>query len=271
MRKVPSSSTQLNSELIKLHFENEEIKIESPPVSTCEKVKEFRGNLIANVTHDLRTPLQSIIGYSETLMLKEKIIPSEDQQKYLDIILTNANKLSDMIENFYEYSKLEISEIVPQMSPLSVGELINELNQNYKIISSKYGVSFNIHSEENLTLIYGDYQMIYRVFQNLIDNALKFTPEGGIINVSLVKCSECELKIEISDTGSGIPHDELDSIFNKFKTSRDTAWAKKQNDGLGLGLAIVKKILSLHNASIFVNSDLGQGTTFTFFLPLSKV
>ena len=111
--------------------------------------------------------------------------------------------------------------------------------------------------------------MIYRVFQNLIDNAIKFTSTHGEINVNLCRHSRHEIEVKISDTGAGIPHDELDSIFNKFKTSKYVNNSiMGRNDGLGLGLAIVKKFLSLHNTRIFIRSKLGFGTTFTFFLPI---
>ena len=137
-------------------FGDEGIMLESHPVPSCEKVKEFRGNLIANVAHDLRTPLQSIIGYSETMAMKNGIFSNEDQQKYLNIILTNANKLSYMIEQFFEYSKLEVSEIIPDKHAFPPEEIIYDLTQNYKLITAERNVSLNIHSEENLPAIYGD-------------------------------------------------------------------------------------------------------------------
>ncbi len=263
---IPNISSQ--HMFVSQKFENEEVIVESPPISTCEKVKEFRGNLIANVSHDLRTPLQSIIGYSETMLLKEKNISGEEQEKYLEIILANANKLSSMIENFFEYSKLEISEIVPDKKMISLQEVVQELYQNYSLIAAKADIQINIQVEDNLPHIYGDCLMIHRVFQNLIDNALKFTPSGGAINIALTRPSSEGIQVKISDTGTGIRHDELDAIFNKFKTSRNTSCPKEQNDGLGLGLAIVKKILGLHDAKILVNSELGMGTTFTLLFPV---
>ncbi len=248
-------------------LKTEGVVLESHPVSTCEKVKEFRGNLIANVSHDLRTPLQSIIGFSETLLLKDEGISSEDRQQYLNTILASANKLSNMIEQFFEYSKIEVSEIAPDKTTFSPKKLAEELCQNYQLITSERKIDFSINLAKDLPFIYGDYLMIYRVFQNLIDNSLKFTPANGMVTVYLTKHSSKELQVRISDTGPGIPSSEFDSIFNKFQTTKETAYANEQNDGLGLGLAIVKKILSLHDSKILVKSELGAGTTFTFFLP----
>jgi len=250
-----------------MKFERKAIEIESHPVSTCEKVKEFRGNLIANVAHDLRTPLQCIIGYSETIKSKQKTITAEEQDKYLDIILKNSNKLSSMIEQFFEYSKFELSEIIPEKTSFSPKKIAQELRQSYELITSEKKIKLSIHLEDNLSNIYGDYIMLYRVFQNLIDNALKFTPENGEIIVNVSKDSKSQLQVQISDTGMGIPHDKLDCIFNKFQTVNETAIKSERNDGLGLGLAIIKKILSIHDAKITVNSEVGKGTTFTFFLP----
>jgi len=246
----------------------EAVMLAPHPETSCEKVKAFRGNLIANVSHDLRTPLQSIIGFSETLLLKKGSVSGEEQEKYLDIILTSANKLSCMIEKFFEYSKLEISEINPDRKYFSVQKLANDLHRNYEMITGNQNVNLEVNINDELPNIYGDYLLIYRVFQNLIDNAIKFTPQKGKIKVNLTQHSICELKVQISDTGLGIPHDKLDSVFNKFQTSKEVSALGKENDGLGLGLAIVKKILSLHSSKIFVTSEMGKGTTFTFHLPI---
>ncbi|MEM9822382.1 MAG: HAMP domain-containing sensor histidine kinase [Bacteroidota bacterium] len=248
-------------------WEKEGILIESHPISSCEKVKEFRGNLIANVSHDLRTPLQSITGYAETMLLKQGHLSAEEQKNYLHIILESANKLSGMINQFFEYSKLEVSQVEPDCVPFSVEKIIKELQQNYGLITTSKQINLVIHAEANLAPVCGDYLMIYRVFQNLIDNALKFTPHNGTVTVDFSTHSTNQLQVAITDTGTGIPSKELDAIFNKFQMTQETAYDNGRNDGMGLGLAIVRKILSLHDAQIFVQSELGVGTTFTFYLP----
>ncbi len=248
--------------------ENDAVLLEPHPLSTCEKVKEFRGNLIASVAHDLRTPLQCIIGYAETMSLKQSSLSSTEQENYLNIILKSANKLSWMIEQFFEYSKLDVSEITPQKTHFLPKRIKTDLAQNYEFITSNKNIELQIELEENMPPIYGDYSMIYRVFQNIIDNAIKFTPEQGKITVGFKKHSSDRVCISIADTGKGICHEDLDSIFNKFQTTKETSTTNIENDGMGLGLAIVKKILSLHDAEIFVQSELGVGTTFTFYLPV---
>jgi len=245
----------------------EEIKVESVPIPTCEKVKEFRGNLIASVAHDLRTPLQSILGYSETILDKKDQLTAEQQNQYLEIVVNSANKLSSMIEQFFEYSKLEVNAVIPSKTPFSPIRIMKDLRQNYKVIASTKNVSIDFLSDENLHKIFGDYSMIYRVFQNIIDNALKFTSAGGQIIVSFENCDEEKLKVQISDTGVGISKEDLHSVFNKFKMTDSCPNCKKSNDGIGLGLAIVKTILDQHDSSIYVKSELGVGTTFTFYLP----
>lgn len=270
MKKQVLSKKKIG-ELIEPFDLNDEMVLLTPhPEMSCEKVKAFRGNLIANVSHDLRTPLQSIIGYSETLLLKTGNISTEEQKKYLEVILTSATNLSCMIENFFEYSKLEISEIIPERNRFSINKLTDELYLNYEFISKNRDIDFKINVEDKLPDIFGDYLLIYRVFQNLVDNAIKFTPPKGKITINVAQQSTSELKVQISDTGLGIPNDELDAIFNKFQTTKVISALNKENDGLGLGLALVKKILSLHCSKIFVTSEVGKGTIFTFYLPVEN-
>lgn len=253
---------------IKSEFPIKGLKIDSLPISQCEKVKEYRGNIIANVSHDLRTPLQSIIGYSETLINKKDQLTAEQQTKYLEIILSNGQRLSTMIDQFFEFSKLEVSESVLNRIAYLPDALAVELNENYRFISGQRGINLTFDIEENLPHMCVDYPMMYRVFQNLIDNALKFTPEGGEVNVKIQSYSDKNMVASITDTGNGIPKDELDSIFKQFKTAHITAHCNEKNDGLGLGLAIVNKILHQHDSVIFVDSNIGKGSTFTFFLPM---
>ena len=243
--------------------------MESPPITTCEKVKEFRGNLISNMAHDLKTPLQSILGYSETMLNKDNI-SADDQKKYLEIIYSNTKNLSQMINHFFEYSRYEISDVQPNFEPIAVELLAQNLHETYESICPSKEICFDISVEENLPLINGDYMMLYRVFQNLIDNSIKFTPPSGLIKISFSQSTDYLIKVKIKDTGKGIPSNKLDSIFNKFQMSQNTITENESNKGLGLGLAIVKKILNLHDSKIYVNSQVDKGTTFTFFLPTTN-
>ena len=270
MKKQVFSKERMDEQIEPIQFKEEMVLLAPHPELSCEQVKAFRGDLIANVSHDLRTPLQSIIGYSETLLLKNGNISTEDQKKYLEVILASANNLSCMIEKFFEYSKLEISEIIPERKKISINKLVDELNLNYEFITHSQEIDFEINVEDELPDIFGDYLLIYRVFQNLIDNAIKFTPQKGKITINLTQQSISELKVQISDTGLGIPSDDLDAIFNKFQTTKRITALNKENDGLGLGLALVKKILSLHCSKIFVTSEVGKGTIFTFYLPVEN-
>jgi len=244
------------------------VKVKSLPISPCEQVKEFRGNLIANVSHDLRTPLQSIQGYAETMKIKGDQISLEDQQNYLDIILRSAGKLSSMIDQFFEYSKLDVSQVVPEKESFSLMKIVQDLQHNYELIAEEKNIDLKIEIEDNLPPIHADFMMIYRVFQNLTDNALKFTSEQGKVVISLAKYSDEKLRVQVSDSGSGIPQENLENIFIQFQTNKKTA--TKKNDGMGLGLAIVRQILDLHDSTIFAQSEVGVGSTFTFFLPFEK-
>ena len=242
--------------------------IQSPPSTMCEKVKEFRGSLMANISHDLKTPLQSIIGFSETIVSKHQTISNDDVKRYAEIILRNTRTLQKLTEQLFEYSRMEISDTQPQKDIFPIREITECIKQNYNIICQENKVDLVFNLEKGLPALHVDFFMIYRVFQNMIDNALKFTPEDGTITIDISKYSPEQIQVQISDTGLGIPEDQLDSIFNKFQMNRKITASKRKNDGLGLGLAIVNKILFMHDSKIFVKSKINVGTTFTFFLPL---
>ena len=195
-------------------------------------------------------------------------IGEEERKKYLEIIHNKTKSLSQMINHFFEYSRYEISDVQPHFENISIDVFAQNLHETYESICPDKEICFEIIQEENLPPLFGDYMMLYRVFQNLIDNSLKFTPQGGIVKIVFNGSSANQIQVQIQDTGRGIHPEQLDSIFNKFQMAKTTVSNHESNQGLGLGLAIVKKILSLHNSEIFVKSQPGKGTTFTFFLPI---
>ena len=236
-------------------------------LSNIEKIKSMenlRSELIANVSHDLRTPLAIIHGYAETLSMKENSITVEERKRYTNNILQSTEKLKNLVAQLFEYSKLQSMQIKPNKEPFFITELIQDISHKYQILAKKKGVVLKLTTQNDLPLVNADVALIDRVIQNLIDNAIKFTPEGGSINIELNKNLD-KVRIAISDTGAGIPEDELEHIFDRYhKVKRN---ASDEIEGSGLGLAIVKKILEIHNSSIKVFSKINQGTSFEFELP----
>ncbi len=235
-------------------------------LSNIEKIKSMenlRSELIANVSHDLRTPLAIIHGYVETLIMKEDTLTDEERGRYTNNIMQSTEKLKNLVAQLFEYSKLQSMQIKPNKEPFFISELIQDISHKYQILAKKKGIALKLTTPSDLPLVNADVALIDRVIQNLIDNAIKFTPEGGSINIELNRNSE-KVRVAISDTGAGIPEDELDHIFDRYhKVKRNTA---EEIEGSGLGLAIVKKILEIHNSSIKVFSKINQGTSFEFEL-----
>ena len=231
-------------------------------IQELKETDEFRKELISNVSHDLRTPIASIQGYAETLILKRDTIEASEQFRYLQVIYTSCDKLKKLVSELFELSKLQTNQIKLNPEPFSITELVSDIANKYRIITQKKGVSINTFIPKDLPMIEADILLIDRVLQNLIDNAIKFCKEGDYINIDIRQDVPGKVKISIADTGEGIEHDELPYIFERYYRG------KKYSESTGLGLAIVKKIIELHQTNIYVSSQPGKGTTFSFILPM---
>lgn len=222
----------------------------------------LRQELIANVSHDLRTPLAIMQGYIETLQIKrEKLSPAE-QEKFLDIVHDSSKNLSRLIAQLFEYSKLEASQTQPVKEPVSASELVNDIVTKYQLLAHEKNITLSMEAPAGMPPVMADIAMMERVIQNLLDNALKFTGPGGVVKV-VVRERGSAIEIAISDNGAGIPHHQQPLIFERYK---QLPGEQTQDAGMGLGLAIVKKILDLHQTDIHIQSEPGEGTTFRFQL-----
>ncbi len=233
-------------------------------IENLKSMENLRRELVGNVSHDLRTPLAVIHGYIETLMIKKDDLSEEEREKFLNIILASTEKLRNLVNELFELSKLEAKQVSPKKEPFLIQELIHDISQKFQILAREKNVSLTAEGDDQKILVYADVGLIERVLQNLIDNALKFTPEGGQITIA-VNSQEDNVEIKVSDTGPGIPKDQIPFIFDRYHIG-DKRISLDQNN-TGLGLAIVKKILEIHNSSIELQSRLQQGTTFAFRLP----
>ncbi len=225
----------------------------------------LRRDLVANVSHDLRTPLATIQGYLETVLMKADSLSEEEKTKYLQTIFKSTERLRKLVDELFELSKLEAREKKPKPEPFSIAELLQDVHQKNLILAEGKKIELKTNFPYDLPLAYADIGMMERVLQNLIDNAIKFTPDGGTIDLQLKKEND-DIIISISDSGEGIVDKELSHIFDRYNRSKRT----ESNDGLGLGLAIVKKILEVHNIEINVESKKNIGTTFSFRVPVFK-
>ena len=240
-------------------------------VSNIDEMKRMdllRRELIANVSHDLRTPLSIIRGYIETVLIKDEKLTSEERKKYYETILSSTDRLLDLVEELFELSKLEAKESLPDKEIFSLAELLQDIHQKNLVIANSKNISLNLNISENLPFVNADLKMMEKVFQNLLDNAFKFTPVGGKIDVTLKLKNDNYLIAAITDSGAGIAEDEIQNIFERYYQVKRVSSENKQ--GTGLGLTIVKKILDIHNIKIEVKSELAKGTSFILTFPVAK-
>lgn len=235
-------------------------------IKSIQSVEQLRRDLIANVSHDLRTPLSIMQGYVETLLMKNESVSPEKRVRYLNIVLNSSKNLSKLVAQLFEYSKLEAQQIEPQLEPFSVADLAQDVTAKYQILAEEKQILMSAEIEKNLPLVNADIALIERVMQNLLDNALKFTPEKGAIQIKVKKENQ-RVSVCISDTGNGISEQELPHIFERYHQAKQSA---EKSNGAGLGLAISKKIMEIHGADLTVASQEGQGTDFYFSLPTSE-
>lgn len=234
-------------------------------VGNMDKMKSIdllRRELIANVSHDLRTPLAILKGYIETLQMKRGSLTENEKEEYLQITHDNVDRLSNLINQLFEYSKLEAEQVVPIKEPFSITELSHDLIAKFKVLADQKHIDLQLDNPQENCMVFADVSLVERALQNLIENALKFTEPNGKVTLTLNKKGK-NVEINITDTGTGIPLKEQPFIFDRYKqASKDH---KKQ--GYGLGLAIVKKIMDLHGTTITVLSRPKEGSSFVFHLP----
>ena len=233
-------------------------------IEDLKSMENLRRELVGNVSHDLRTPIAVIHGYIETLMIRNEKLSEIEREKYLNIILESTDRLRKLVDELFELSKLEAKQVQPKNEPFNVQDLINDICKKFQILAKEKNITIKAGSTDKNSLVYADVSLIERVLQNLIDNAIKFTPEEGEIIVGIDN-SDQYVEIKVSDNGPGIPKEQIPFIFDRYHIGDKRISLDKNSTGLGL--AIVKKILEIHNSNISLSSKLNNGTTFTFQLP----
>lgn len=228
-----------------------------------------RREMIANVSHDLRTPLTSLHGYLETLLLKGESLSADERRKYLQIATTQSTQLNQLISELFELAKLDSSETLLNIEPFSLAELVQDMVHKFSIKAEEQDIQLHTDLSGELPFAYGDIALIQRVLDNLIENALRYTPAGGRITLSLNSDSD-NIMVKVADTGRGIPADEIPHIFDRFyRLQKSRAQNETSNQQhAGLGLAIVKRIIDLHGGTILAQSQPDHGTEFSFALPV---
>ena len=233
-----------------------------------EHLKEndrLRRELVSNVSHDLRTPLASMQGYVETLIIKNGSLNAEQRHHYLDVTRKHAQRLGRLIGDLFELSRLESASVKPAFERFSLAELLQDTSQEFELEAAGRDIQIAVVAPTTASTVLADIGLIQRVLENLLRNALHFTPRGGRITLS-VEDRQNRLAVTVADTGCGIPEQDLPRIFER---SYGTARGPNATSS-GLGLAIVKRILELHGSQISVTSTVDRGTRFEFELPATQ-
>ena len=223
-----------------------------------------RRELLANVSHDLRTPLASMQGYLETLLLQRGTLPPEEERSYLEIAVRHSERLGKLIRDLFQLTKLEAHEVVPQLEAINLAELAQDVVQKYQIPAERRGLRIAAWQQGEQQALQADIGMIESVLENLLENALRHTPAGGTIRVETEPVGQ-ELVVRVSDTGRGIQADELPYVFDRYY--RVNRGEISDAGSTGLGLAIARHVVELHGGRIEVASEPGRGTTFTLRFP----
>ena len=228
-------------------------------------VDELRQELLSHISHDLRTPLASMLGYLETWELNRANLSDEESERYIRTARSNAKKISVLIEQLFELAHLDSGNVQVRKERLALAELIQDVLVKFDIKARERNISLNVSPQDASITVMGDIEKLERVFTNLIENAIRHTESGGSVFVRLNRDSRF-VAVEVSDTGIGIPESDIPHIFEPHYKAGNSV--RENTAHGGLGLAITKKLLNLHHANIHVKSQVNQGTTFAFSLPV---
>jgi signal transduction histidine kinase len=227
-----------------------------------QHLNELKSSFLSNVSHELRTPLTSIKSFSEILLN----YPDEDlvtRTEFLQIIRSESERLTRLINDVLDLAKIEAGRMEFKLQPVELGDLIHGASEVIRPLCEEKGLELTEFVPSGLPLVMADRDRILQVLTNLLGNALKFT-KSGFIHVG-ARGADREVILFVSDSGPGIPPDELEIIFEKFRQRGDSLIGKPQ--GTGLGLAICREIMQHHNGKIWAESQEGSGATFCCSMP----
>ena len=222
-----------------------------------------RRELIANISHDLRTPLTSLHGYLETLSLKADTLSETERKRYLAIALAQSVKVGRLAQALFELARLEHGNVQPALEQFSLIDLVQDVFQKFELPAEARHIRLRAGIPPRLPNVYADLGMIERVLTNLLDNAIRHTPANGEIDVDLAH-KDGKVSVTVSDTGPGIPAEQREGLFERPFSSGGA------HRGGGLGLLIVQRMLQLHHSQIRFIERAGTGTTFCFELPTTE-
>jgi two-component system phosphate regulon sensor histidine kinase PhoR len=236
-------------------------------ITELERVDRMRKDFVINVSHELRTPLAAIQGYAETL-LDGAIDEAETNRRFVKILWQNAERLAQLTSDLMTLSQIEVNAREFAFQPNSVQDLLVQATDSIRTLTEKKQIHVQVDAVPDALEVECDSGAIYQVMNNLLDNAAKYTPEGGLISVGARRLGH-EVEFYVRDTGIGITSEHIPRLFERFY--RVDKARSRALGGTGLGLAIVKHLVLAHHGSVRVESQLGVGSTFYFRIPVAFV
>jgi signal transduction histidine kinase len=233
-------------------------------VGELRNKEQFQRQLIANISHDLRTPLASLRGYIETLSLRGDLMEPAEYQRYLNIINDNLQHLDRLVDHLLQLSRLDAGQTRFQLEDFLLPELVEGVFARCAAPAASRSIRFDCQHAADLPLVHADPLQIAQVLQNLIENAVKFGRDGGQVVVELTAAGDRTIVVQVRDDGPGIAASDLPHVFERFYTADPSRSRKSQ--GSGLGLAIAAKIVEGHGSRLTVQSRPGEGASFRFQL-----
>ena len=226
----------------------------------------LRRQLVAQVSHDLRTPLASLRGYLESLQMRQAELSEPERRDYLAVALRQSERLSRLVAELFELAALDARERQPRREPFPLAELVQDVVEKFRFQARERGVAVVLAPPPELPFVNADVGLTERVLDNLIDNALAHTPSGGRVELSL-EGRDGEVRTRVADTGPGIPPEALAQVFEPFYRGPG---GRSGGDHAGLGLAVARRIVELHGGHITAASEPGRGAEFAFTLPAAS-
>ncbi len=252
-QKVEERTHELATALAKLDEKSREL----------EAASRHKSEFLANMSHELRTPLNAIVGFSQVLREGMFGEVNEKQAEYLDDILSSGNHLLSLINDILDLSKVEAGQIELEVTSFSLRDALERGVVMIRERATNDGVRVALETGSGVDVVEGDERRVRQVIFNLLSNAVKFTPSGGIVDVSAYRI-DGEVRVAVTDTGPGLAPEDHERIFEEFQ---QTETGIHQREGTGLGLALSRQLVELHGGRIWVDSEVGKGSTFVFTLP----
>jgi two-component system phosphate regulon sensor histidine kinase PhoR len=232
-------------------------------ITELRRLERVRRDFVANVSHEFKTPLTAIQGFAETL-LSGALDDKANRNRFVEIIRDHARRLARLTDDLLKLSRIEAGRLELEIRPIRVETLVNGCVETARLNAKARGLEIHVDLQENAPAVRGDGAQLGEVLQNLLDNAVQYTPSGGQIELK-ARANGPDVIFTVSDTGIGIPESDLERIFERFY--RVDAARSREAGGTGLGLAIARHIVEAHGGRIWVESAIGQGSRFHFSVP----